>query len=95
VAHVRYVDRFGNLQLNVSHADLARSGLRLGRAATVEPGDGSAHPVHYVRTFADAVPDELLLYEDAQRRLAVAVNYGDAARRLGLGLDDALRIRPG
>ncbi len=95
IAHVRYVDRFGNLQLNVGHEDVAQSGLRLGRAASVEPGDGSAHPVHYVRTFADAVPDELLLYEDAQRRLAVAVNHGDASQRLGLGVDDELRIRPG
>jgi hypothetical protein len=95
VAHVRYVDRFGNLQLNVGHEDLAQTGLRLGHAATLEPGDGSAHPVHYVRTFADAVPDELLLYEDAHRRLAVAVNHGDAAQRLGLSVDDELRIRPG
>jgi hypothetical protein len=95
VAHVRYVDRFGNLQLNVGHEEVAQTGLRLGRAATVEPGDGTAHPVHYVRTFADAVPDELLLYEDAQRRLALAVNHGDAAQRLGLGVDDELRIRPG
>jgi hypothetical protein len=95
VAHVRYVDRFGNLQLNVGHEDVAQTGLRLGRAATIEPGDGSGHAVHYVRTFADAVRDELLLYEDAHRRLAVAVNHGDAARRLGLGVDDELRIRPG
>jgi S-adenosyl-L-methionine hydrolase (adenosine-forming) len=95
VAHVRYVDRFGNLQLNVGHEDLAQTGLRLGRAAVIEPGDGSAHPVHYVRTFADAVPDELLLYEDAQRRLAVAVNHGNAATRLGLAVDDELGIRPG
>ena len=95
VAHVRYVDRFGNLQLNVGHDTLGQSGLRLGRAATIEPGDGSAHPVHYVRTFADAVCDELLLYEDAQRRLAIAVNHGDASRRLGLAVDDELRIRPG
>jgi S-adenosylmethionine hydrolase len=95
VAHVRYVDRFGNLQLNVGHEDLAQSGLRLGHAATIEPGDGSAHSVHYVRTFADAVPEELLLYEDAHRRLAVAVNHGDAAKRLGLAVDDELRIRPG
>ena len=95
VAHVRYVDRFGNLQLNVGHEDLAQTGLRLGRAATIEPGDGSAHPAHYVRTFADATSGELLLYEDAQRRLAIAVNHGDAATRLGLAVDDELRIRPG
>jgi S-adenosylmethionine hydrolase len=95
VAHVRYVDRFGNLQLNVGHEDVAQTGLKLGRAASIEPGDGSAHHVHYVRTFADAVPDELLLYEDAQRRLALAVNHGDASRRLDLSVDDELRIRPG
>ncbi|MGZ4171176.1 MAG: SAM hydrolase/SAM-dependent halogenase family protein [Solirubrobacteraceae bacterium] len=95
VAHVRYVDRFGNLQLNVGHEELGESGLRLGRAATIEPGDGSAHPLHYVRTFADAVPEELLLYEDAHRRLAIAVNHGSAARRLGLAVDDELRLRPG
>jgi S-adenosylmethionine hydrolase len=95
VAHVRYVDRFGNLQLNLGHAQLAESGLKLGRPATVEPGDGSEHRVHYVRTFADAVRDELLLYEDAQRRLAIAVSHGDAAQRLGVRVDDELRIRPG
>ena len=36
---------------------------------------------------------ELLLYEDADRRLAVAVNQGDAAARLELAVDDELRIR--
>jgi S-adenosylmethionine hydrolase len=47
-----------------------------------------------VRTFADAGRDELLLYEDAQRRLSIAVSHGDAAARLGLAVDDELRIRP-
>ena len=42
VAHVRYVDRFGNLQLNVRHEDLAQSGLRLGRAATIAGSISSA-----------------------------------------------------
>ena len=45
-------------------------------------------------TFADAPPDELLAYEDAQQRLALAVSHGDAARRLGLGAGDELRIGP-
>ena len=46
-----------------------------------------------MRTFADVPPGELLLYEDAQRRLALAVSHGDAAARLGLKVDDELRIR--
>jgi S-adenosyl-L-methionine hydrolase (adenosine-forming) len=94
VARVQYVDRFGNLQLNAAHADLAGTGLRLGRAATLRLPDGSTHSAQYVRTFADADPDELLVYEDAARRLAVAVSHGDAARRLAVGVDDELELRP-
>jgi S-adenosyl-L-methionine hydrolase (adenosine-forming) len=94
MAHVRYVDRFGNCALNVRHEDLADSGLKLGHPATLELPRGVRLTVNYVRTFADATPGELLLYEDAQRRLAIAVSRGDAADRLGLGVDDALRLRP-
>jgi S-adenosylmethionine hydrolase len=94
VAQVRYVDRFGNLQLGAGHEDLADSGLKLGHAASIESDGGVAQIAHYVRTFADAGRDELLLYEDAQRCLSIAVSHGDAAARLGLTVDDELRIRP-
>jgi len=94
IAQVRYVDRFGNLQLNADHAALADSGLALGRPVDLRLPDGSAHPAQYVRTFADAAPGELLVYEDASRRLAVAVSHGDAAARLGVAIDDELRLRP-
>jgi S-adenosyl-L-methionine hydrolase (adenosine-forming) len=95
VAHVRYIDRFGNLQLTAGHEDLTQTGLKLGRAARIELDDDTTHAVHFVRTFADAGRDELLLYEDAQRRLAIAVRHGDAATQLGLTVDAELRIRPG
>jgi S-adenosylmethionine hydrolase len=49
--------------------------------------------VRYVRTFTDAGAGELMLYEDSYRRLAVAVNQGDAAARLDLNVDDELRIQ--
>ncbi len=93
IAHVRYVDRFGNLQLDARHEHLAGSGLKLGRTISLELS-GVVHLAQYVRTFADGVPDELMLYEDAQRHLAVAVSHGDAAARLRLGMDGELRIRP-
>ncbi|MGI8714962.1 MAG: SAM hydrolase/SAM-dependent halogenase family protein [Solirubrobacteraceae bacterium] len=93
IARVRYVDRFGNLQLNAGHADLAHTGLRLGRAASLRLPDGTEHVAQYVRTFAEAGPGELLLYEDAQRRLAVAARDGDGARRLGLSVDAELALR--
>jgi hypothetical protein len=93
VAHVRYIDRFGNLQLDAGHEDLAGSGLKLGRAAQLELGSRGTHDALYVRTFADVAGDALLIYEDAHRRLSIAVSWGDAAARLGLHVDDELRIR--
>ncbi len=93
IARVLYVDRFGNLQLNADPAALDDTGLRLGRPVALRLPDGSAHPALYVRTFADAAPGELLLYEDASRRLAVAVAHGDAAALLGVAVDDELRLR--
>jgi S-adenosylmethionine hydrolase len=92
VAHVRYVDRFGNLQLNAAHGDLAGTGLRLGHPVLLTLPDGSTRTAQYVRTFADAGPGELLVYEDASQRLAVAAARDDAARTLGLTVDDELEI---
>jgi len=94
VAHVRYVDRFGNLQLNAGHEDLAGSGLKLGHSVELELGPRGRHQIKYVRTFADVNRDAILLYEDAQRRLSIAVSHRDAAVRLGVALDDEIRIGP-
>ncbi len=94
IVHVRAIDGFGNLQLDGGHEQVAGSGLQLGRTCALALPDGSVVPVLYARTFADVAPGETLLYEDAQRRLAIAVSHGDAAGRLGLSIDDELRIRP-
>jgi S-adenosyl-L-methionine hydrolase (adenosine-forming) len=92
VAHVVYVDRFGNVQLDVMHEDLPDAALKLGRGVEVQDGGGRRHPAQFVRTFADAGEGGLLLYEDAYRRLALAVSHGDAAAALGLRVGDELRI---
>jgi S-adenosyl-L-methionine hydrolase (adenosine-forming) len=89
-----YIDRFGNVQLNLGHDEIANSGLTLGHSVQLEGGSSGRHDAQYVRTFADVEPDELLVYEDAYRTLAVAVRHGSAAARLGLAIDDELRIRP-
>ena len=88
VAHVLVVDGFGNVQLDAEPGDL---GGRLGRR--IDVGDGRA--ARYLRTFADAEPGELLLYEDAAGMLALAVNGGAAAGELG-GLEpgDEVRLAP-
>jgi len=86
VAHVMVVDGFGNVQLDAAPDDL---GGRLGH--TVELADGKS--ARYLRTFADAEPGELLLYEDAAGMLALAVNGGEASAHLGdLAPGDEVRL---
>jgi S-adenosylmethionine hydrolase len=84
-AHALTLDGFGNVQLDVSHEQLAGSGLKLGHAVLA-----NGERAQYARTFADVAPGELLLYEDAYRSLALAVNRGSAAERLSLTRDTAV-----
>ncbi|HLY49323.1 MAG TPA: SAM-dependent chlorinase/fluorinase [Solirubrobacteraceae bacterium] len=91
LAHALYVDRFGNIGLNVSHGELAQLGFKLGRPVRLDTGSGDQE-VNYVRTFADVAQGELMVYEDAYRRLAVAVSHGNAAELLGTHVGDRLRI---
>jgi S-adenosylmethionine hydrolase len=91
--HVLRVDHFGNLILDASHEQLAAVGTQLGGALTVQ-GAGRTHTARYASTFADVSPEELLLYEDANRTAALAVNRGSAADFLGVGRDDELLVRP-
>jgi S-adenosyl-L-methionine hydrolase (adenosine-forming) len=89
VAHALAFDHFGNVMLDVEHDALPGSGLELGHRVSVND-----ELAHYVTTFTDVPPGELLLYEDAYRSLALAVNRGSAALHLGLDLDAEVRIRP-
>jgi S-adenosyl-L-methionine hydrolase (adenosine-forming) len=89
VAHALAFDRFGNVMFDVEHAELAGSGLKLGHRVSIND-----ELAHYATTFTDVPPGELLLYEDAYRTLALAVNRGSAALHLGLDLDAEVRIRP-
>ncbi len=92
VTHVLLADRFGNLILDASHEQLGQAGLRLGAELHVHAG-GERHRARVARTFADGDPGELLLYEDAQRMAALAVNRGSAAESLRAGRDSELRLR--
>jgi S-adenosyl-L-methionine hydrolase (adenosine-forming) len=92
VVHVRQIDRFGNVQLDGRGEHLGGLGLEAGAEGELELGDGSRHRVRRGLMFSDAGAGELLLYEDSARQLALAVNAGSAAARLGLAVDDELRI---
>ena len=92
-ASVLALDRFGNLQLNASRADVERFGIA-GNALVELPGGRERHTVPLGRTFSDVAEGEAVLYEDAYGHLTLAVNRGSAARRFALARGDELRLSP-
>jgi S-adenosylmethionine hydrolase len=90
--HVLRSDGFGNLILDASAEQMQTLGAGLGETLTVHHAGGTL-AARYASTFADVAPGELLIYEDAQRRLALAVNRGSAAELLRPGPDDELVVR--
>ena len=92
-AHVLLVDRFGNAALNVRHDELPATGLTLGTAVEIEVG-GERFNATVAQTFADVSAGEPMIYEDAYRTLAIAINRGDAAFAMRLEPDTEVRLRP-
>lgn len=93
VAHAVLVDVYGNVTLDLRHEDLPGTGLAYGRGVEISVG-GRAVRATFTGTFADVPAGELLLYEDASRTLALAVNRGDAAAELALVPDGEIRLTP-
>ena len=77
-ATVLYVDRFGNVQLNLSREHLDTLGIVPGTRLELDVG-GEQYFATAARTFGDARPGEIVLYEDSYRNVAVAINRGSAA----------------
>jgi S-adenosylmethionine hydrolase len=77
-ASVLYVDRYGNMQLNMKRDDLDRVGLVPGMRFELELA-GERYYATAARTYADARPGEIVLYEDSYRNIAIAINRGNAA----------------
>ena len=82
-AEVLSVDGFGNVQLAAT--DLG------GLTGTVRVQDG---PATVGRTFADVPDGELVVLADSAGYVAIAVNRGNAAARLGVEPGDVVEIRP-
>jgi len=93
VTRVLYVDGFGNATLNAGHGHIVGSGLTLGGTVEVTTPEGT-RTATFTSTFADVPAGELIVYEDAHRRLALAVNRGTAVDRLSLERDTEVRLRP-
>ena len=82
VTHVLRRDRFGNLALDASFAQLAAVGIGAGGSFTLRAGEAVVSG-RRMSTFADVAAGELVLYEDSSRLAALAVNRGSAAAALG------------
>jgi S-adenosylmethionine hydrolase len=94
VTHVLSLDRYGNAALNVSHEDLAGTGITLGGQVELRGPAGERFHAVVAQTFADVRPGDILVYEDSYRALSVAINRGDAAATLKLGPDAEVWITP-
>jgi S-adenosylmethionine hydrolase len=90
-ATVLAVDRFGNLALNLAREHLDGAGVVPGTRVELTCRGDSFFAVA-ARTFGDAAPGELILYEDSYRNVAVAVSRGSAAAVLRAQEDSAILI---
>ena len=87
-----YVDRFGNIQLNLHADQLQRMGIVPGRQIEVELAMDRFYAVA-ARTFADARVGDIVLYEDAYRNIALAISRGNAAETFGVRAGMEVRLR--
>jgi S-adenosyl-L-methionine hydrolase (adenosine-forming) len=90
-ATVLYVDRFGNVQLNLTRDDLAQIGVEAGSKLEVEVGFERYYAVA-ARTFAEVRGGDIVLYEDAYWNISLAINRGSAAQMFGVGAGDELKV---
>jgi S-adenosyl-L-methionine hydrolase (adenosine-forming) len=76
-----YVDSFGNIALNLTRDDTERIGVVPGTRVELDVF-GQRYYAVAARTFADASPGAVILYEDSYRNMSVAVSSGSAAATL-------------
>jgi len=90
-ATVLGIDRFGNVALNLTREHFDQAGIVPGTQVELTSRGGRYFAVA-ARTFSDARPGDLIVYEDSYRNLAVAVAQGSAAALLGVDEGSPLLI---
>ena len=76
-----YRDSFGNIALNLTRDDVERVGIVPGTRVELELA-GQRYYAVAARTFADARPGDVILYEDSYRNISIAISNGNAAAML-------------
>jgi S-adenosylmethionine hydrolase len=91
-----YIDSFGNARLAGRPDDLAAAigPLGPGRPLVVEIGDGRANlHLTWQKTFGQLAVGAPLLYQDSSGTISLSDNQASIASRLGLRVDEPIRIR--
>jgi S-adenosyl-L-methionine hydrolase (adenosine-forming) len=91
-ATILYVDRYGNIQLNLSRADVEAAGIVPGTQVELDLVVDRYYATA-AQTFADARPGDIILYEDAYENIAVAIRDGNAAEMFSASPGQPLTIR--
>jgi S-adenosylmethionine hydrolase len=92
-ASALYIDRFGNIQLNLTSKDLEKVGIVPGTKVEVEVRFERYFAVA-ARTFAEVRTGDIVLYEDSYRNIALAINQGSAARMFSLRVGQEVLLSP-
>ena len=90
-ATLLYVDSFGNIALNLDRDDVEALGISSGTRIELELS-GERYYALMARTFADARPGDVILYEDSYKKMSLAISRGSAARMLHAEPGQVIRI---
>jgi S-adenosyl-L-methionine hydrolase (adenosine-forming) len=90
-ATMLYVDSFGNIALNLTRDDVERARLAPGSRVELELS-GERYYAVMARTFTDARPGDVILYEDSYKNMSLAITRGSAARMLHASPGQEIRI---
>ena len=85
------IDRFGNIGLNLDRSHLDDADIVPGTRVELQAGPDRYYAVA-ARTFADARPGDIILYEDAYRNISIAISGGNAAAMFGIKEGQDIRI---
>ena len=91
-ATVLYVDRYGNMQLNLMREDMDQVGVAPGTRVELECRGERFYAVA-ARTFVDARPGDIILYEDSYGNVAIAISGGNAADMFTARAGDRIDVR--
>lgn len=93
VGEVLWVDRFGNVQLNIDPDMLIARGVSVGDSVELRFRD-EVRGVRWINTYADGKPSELAMVTDSYGLLALAIDRQSAAKSANLSVGTVISVVP-